>query len=80
MMAIYRKMPHQLSKIKLHPDISDKYELTKRVIGPKFEHSYLGKVDLEKIGPVMAEKLIGTGHLTRKKSVPKKDSVKTDKE
>jgi hypothetical protein len=39
-------------------------------------------VDLEKIGPVMAEKLVGTGHLTRKQSEPvqkAKDTVKSDK-
>lgn len=67
-----------MGKVKLPSEIDQEFEVTKRVKGPRFEHSYLGKVDLTKIHRIMAEKLVGTGHLVKKKKAQaqKKDAGK----
>ena len=49
-----------MSKIKLPSTLQGSYEATDKVIGQRFEHSYLGKIDLSKINETMAKKLVRT--------------------
>jgi len=51
--------------IKLNKSLENKYKVTDKVILGKFEHRYLGRIDLEKIDEKMAERLVKTGHLKR---------------
>jgi hypothetical protein len=61
-----------MSTIKLNPTLKDRYDVGRKVTAGKFEHRYLGVVDLETIHEAMAEKLVKTGHLIKKKGTPEK--------
>lgn len=54
--------------------LKDRYAVTDKVIARRFEHRYLGVIDLANISEIMAEKLVATGHL--KRIVRKKKPVK----
>ena len=62
-----------MSKIKLPSLLQGSYEPTDKVIGQRFEHSYLGKIDLSKINETMAKKLVRTGHLKELKTPKEKE-------
>jgi hypothetical protein len=53
--------------VKLNKDLKGQYAVTKKVIATRFEHRYLGKIDLERIGIPMARKLVVSGHLKQVK-------------
>lgn len=62
--------------VKINPELKDKYQPTDKVTAGKFEHRYLGVVDLQTIHPIMAEKLVKTGHLKKVKETPPKEAKK----
>ena len=69
--------------IKLNPELSKRYAVAKSVRMGRFNHVYLGVIDLAKITEKQAEKLLKTGHLTLKpvkKTAPKVEKVETEAE
>lgn len=60
--------------------LSETYAVTDKVIAQVFHHRIYGRIDLSKISPAMAEKLVSTGHLIRIEKEPSpKPSKKTKK-
>lgn len=67
--------------VKINPSLKGKFEATDKVIGSKFEHRYLGVIDMEKINIHQAAKLVKTGHLkeVKENKEVKKPLVPSDK-
>lgn len=60
----------------LNPVLKGKYEVTAKVIAPKWIHVSLGKIDLAKISEPMADKLVKKGYLVKKEEKASKKSSK----